>query len=481
MKPAPGTFNFSHFKRRPEENMRKTHLLTLLVLAMVVAAENAALAAELTFTPRATVSERFSDNIYLERTDKRSDFITTPTLGFTTETLGQAAGLSLSYDAGYNFYAKYDQNDGWQHNALGRFWYNLTRDTRFDLSNAFLYAKDPLSDKDVVNQQGNVVSPGDYSARQGLNTYYRDYSTAKLTHQFGPENSIYGQFVYGFLKNSSDQYQDSQEISPSAGMTYWWSSWTGIELEGGYLRGLYSGGQNATDNPDGTATQEDDFNQILGRVRLNHRFNPSFGIFEEYKQIYRNYDGDQAGQTQNDDGQLNQDYMVYAPSVGLFYQFDPTLTASLGIGYFYQQVKDGKDQQGPFPNGSINKLWDYQRWTVRARGSTGLGSQDFNAENQGFARYAQIDLLGRYNFTRQFYGEAGVIYRYSDFINSEDDEVDHFISPNVGLGYDVFRWMTLRLSYTYTKFIATNNSTSDYEENSVLFSITLQTDQPYRW
>ena len=86
--------------------MRKSHLLTLLVLVLVVAAENAAFAAELNFTPRTSVSERWSDNIYLERSEKRSDFITTPTLGFTAETRGQATGLSLSYDAGYNFYSE---------------------------------------------------------------------------------------------------------------------------------------------------------------------------------------------------------------------------------------------------------------------------------------------------------------------------------------------------------------------------------------
>ena len=449
----------------------------VLALASVLTAGTAA-AAQFLFTPRASAEERYSDNINLDKNNKKSDFITTPTVGFTAEVPGQSTGLSLSYDGGYNFYAKYDENDGWQHNAVGSLRHNFTRDTRLDLSNAFLYAKDPLNDQDVVNQQGNVVAPGDYSRRQGLNTYYRDYSTARLAHQFGPENSIYAEFVYGFLKNDSDQYQDSQEISPSVGMTYWWSSWAGIELEGNYLRGLYSGGQDATNSQDGTA--EADFNEVSGSVRLNQRLTPAFGIFEQYRQIYRNYDGNQAGQTQNDDGQLNLDYLVYAPSVGVFYQFDPTLTASLGVGYFYQQVQDGKDQQGPFPTAEINKLWDYQRWSIQTRGSAGLGSQDFSAENQGFERYAQADILGRYNFTRQFYGEASFLYRYSDFINSEDDEVDHYIRPQVGLGYEVFRWMNVKLSYTYNKFIATNNSEDDYEENSVLFTVTLQPDQPWR-
>lgn len=460
--------------------MRKSHLLTLLVLVLVVATENAALFAEINFTPRTSVEERYSDNIYLTNNNKKSDFITTPSVGFTAQTLGQATGLSLSYDAGYSSYADHNENDGWRHNALGSFWNNFTRETRFDLSNAFIYAKDPLSNGDVVNQQGDVVAPGDFSGRQGLNTYYRNFSTARLTHQFGPENSVYGQFVYGFLKNKSDQYQDSQEIAPSAGMTYWWSTFTGIELEGGYLRGLYSGGTNTANNQNGT--DQNDFNQVSGRVRLNHRFAPNYGIFEQYQQIYRDYDGNQAGQAQaGTDGQLNQDYMVYAPSVGVFYQFDPTLEASLGLGYFYQQVQNGKDQQGPFPTVEINKLWDYQRWSIRTRGTAGLASEDFNAQNQGFNRYAQTDILGRYNFTRQFFGEASLLYRYSDYLNSENDEVDHTIRPQVGIGYDVFRWMAVRLFYSYNKLISTNSSDNDYEENSVLFTVTLQPDQPWRW
>ena len=89
------------------------------------------------------MTEKFSDNIYLTNNDKKDDFITTPTVGFTLELPGQTTGLSLSYDGGYNFYANNDENDGWQHNALGSFWHNFTRETRLDVNNAFLYTKTP--------------------------------------------------------------------------------------------------------------------------------------------------------------------------------------------------------------------------------------------------------------------------------------------------------------------------------------------------
>jgi hypothetical protein len=40
--------------------------------------------------------------------------------------------------------------------------------------------------------------------------------------------------------------------------------------------------------------------------------------------------------------------------------------------------------------------------------------------------------------------------------------------------------MTLRLSYAYTKLTAINSSSNDYEENSVLFTVTLQPDLPWK-
>jgi len=101
--------------------MKKIHLWLIVFVSLVMTWGSAASAAQLLFTPRATVTEKYSDNIYLTNKDKEDDFITTPTIGFTAEVPGQTTGVSLSYDGGYNFYAKNDENDGWQHNALAQF------------------------------------------------------------------------------------------------------------------------------------------------------------------------------------------------------------------------------------------------------------------------------------------------------------------------------------------------------------------------
>jgi len=437
----------------------------VLALASVLTAGTAS-AAQLLFTPRVSVTEEYNDNIDLDRKNKKDDFITTVTVGGTLELLGQVSGLRISYDPGYSFYADNDEYDSWRHNLLASGWHNFSRETRLDLRNYFLYTKDPLADDDVEDNQGNIIVQGNDRSRQGQDTYYRNNASARLSHQFGPENSTYAQFVYDLTKYDDPTSEDSQEFSPSAGLIYWFSNWWGIELDGGYTRGLYE------------ESDSSDFNNYTGRFRLNRRISPQFGVYGEYRQIYRDWD-DPSENGGTDGNEIEEDYFVYAPSVGLFYQFDPTLTASIGVGYFYQQIENANDQKGPFINTDINKLWDFQRWSIRTRGSSGIDSQDFSGENQGFERYAQVELIGKYNFTRDFFADMGLRYRYSDYINTEDEEVDHRYTADVGIGYAVTRWMSLRLAYAFEKLDAIN-STDDYEQNRAYMTITLQPDQPWR-
>jgi len=444
--------------------MKTLDALIASALVAVFACVGSAAAAQLTFTPRATVTEEYNDNIDLDRRNKMDDFITTVTLGGTLELQGQLSGLRVSYDPGYSFYADHDEYNSWQHNLLGTAWHNFSRQTRLDLTNYFLYAKDPLADNDVEDQSGNIIVRGNDQGQRNRDTYWRNQATARLNHQFGVEDSMYAQFTHGILKFDDPADDDSQEFTPSVGVTYWFTQWTGMELGGEYTRGLYD---------EDTST---DFNNYRGRMRLNQRITRDFGVYGEYLQIFRDFDENGGVST---GGDIENDYWVYAPSAGVFYQFDPTLTSSLGAGYFYQQIEDADDEQGPFLNAEINKLWDFQRWNVRARGSSGLDSQDFSGDTQGFERFAQAELIGRYNFTRDFFGDIRSRYRYSDFVNSEDDEVDHRYSVDVGLGYSVTRWMTLRLAYAFDKLDAIN-STDDYEQNRAYVTVTLQPDQPWR-
>jgi hypothetical protein len=443
--------------------MVKKAVFWVLAAALAFAAGNDSPAAPLTFTPRVSVTEEYNDNIDLDRKDKMDDFITTVSPGATVEWLGQTAGLRVSYDPAYSVYADHDEFNSWSHRSEASIWNDFTRSTRLELSNFFLYTQDPLA-QDTVTENNDIIVQGNNRSRN-QDTYFNDNAIARLSHAFGPEDTTYAQFGYGIFKYDDPDQDDGQFFRPAAGVVYWFSQWTGMELHADYTRGIYD--ENTSS----------DFNNYQGRLRLNQRMTRQFGLYGQYQQIYRKWDD--PSDTPTAGGDIQQDYYVYAPSAGVFYQFDPTLTASLGIGWFYQQIDNGNDQSGPFLSANINKLWDYQRWSIQLRSSSGIDSQDFADDQQGFERFVQSELIGRYNFTREFWGDLGLRFRYSDFINSEDDEKDYRYTVDAGLSYQVLRWMTLRLGYAFNKLDAVN-STDDYEQNRVYATITLQPDLPWK-
>ena len=54
-----------------------------------------ALAAQVSFTPRVSVTEEYNDNVDLDRKGKKDDFITTVSPGATLEVLGPLSGIRL--------------------------------------------------------------------------------------------------------------------------------------------------------------------------------------------------------------------------------------------------------------------------------------------------------------------------------------------------------------------------------------------------
>ena len=151
---------------------------------LVIASADLASAAQLLFTPRVSVTEEYNDNIGLDRKDKKDDFITIVSVGGTLEWLGQISGLRVSYDPGYAFYADNDNYDSWRHNLNGAAWHNFSRETRLDLTNYFLYSKDPLDDRDVEDEQGNIALQGN-NRGQTQQTFWRKTAIVRLSHQLG--------------------------------------------------------------------------------------------------------------------------------------------------------------------------------------------------------------------------------------------------------------------------------------------------------
>ena len=438
----------------------KSKITGPVILLSIFLISTSAFAAQYTFTPRVTATETYTDNVFLTDDDTEDDFLTEVSAGGTFSILGETSGMELAFDPGYVWYANNTSDDYWRVPVTLDIWSNISRRTRFEIYNRFLRDEDPAGDDPVISEDGSVRDPGDTSVRRGREIYYTNYATARIDHQFGTDDSVYGQFLYSLRREdySGPGANDNDRYAPSAGLTYWFGPKWGTTIDATYTRALF-------DN-------SDDFHDIEGIFQLNRRFTRHFQLFGRYGYAYRDNDGD--------DVEEEFDYQVHAPSVGFIYDVATDARISMGAGYYYQDIDGDDNEEGPFVNGEVFKLWNYQRWNARLLGNAGLDRNDFGSERLGFEQFAGITGDARYNFTRNFYSNVFARYRYSDSVN--EDREDNRYRVGAGLGWLPTRWMELTLDYYYNVLDSSGaDAEENYDENRVWFQVTLEPDTPWRW
>jgi hypothetical protein len=423
-----------------------------------------------TFQPRVSVTQEYTSNVFLSSDNEEDDWITIGSVGFTAAALGKTGGLEVSYDPSYARYDEFDENDTWRHDAGLRFWSDLGRSTRFEVTDAFLRTEDPLGEEDILAlRDGNVIQEGDPTIRTTRSTYYRNTANARLTHQFGREDSVYAGFTYGLRRSNDDQEEDNDYYSPSVGLNYWFGPKFGFESNAAYTKASFDQDSDFIGN--GT----DDFDNYAGMIRLIGRTGERFSVFAQHDQIYRDFDGD-----------IDNDYMVYAPSAGIAYLVEKGLNLRLGAGYFYVDVDNDENEQGIFGNGQIDKTWTSERALLTLSALTGLDQSNFGAENVGLEKFAGVQGSAVYRLTRTLSWDVNGSYRYSDVIGDADSGTAEGTGENVhryragsGFIFEPLKWMAIRLSYNFNKVNSDNND-DEYDEHRGFIKVTLTPDKPYR-
>jgi hypothetical protein len=408
------------------------------------------------FQPRVTATETYTDNVFRTENNTDSDFITSVGAGGTFEMLGKTSGLRLVADPAFVTYADDSRGDTWRLPATLDIWSDFSKRTRFRIFDRFLRSDDPDNNRAVISEaDGRIEAPGDSTVRRGRRVYYTNYATARLEHQFGKDDSVYGQFLHSLRRENDNvgvESNDNDRFAPSAGLTYWFGPKWGTSIDATYTKAKFD--------------DSEDYQDIQGIFQLNTRITPHFQLFGRYGYANRNNDGD-----------FENDYQVHAPSAGFIYELAKDARISLGGGYFYQDIDGGDSEQGFFANADIYKLWTGQRWNARLQGLAGSDRNDFGNERLGFEWFAGITGNATYNFTRHFFGNVNGRYRYSDFIN--ENRKDNRLSAGAGLGWLPTTWLTLTLDYSFNKFDSTDSE--DYDENRAWFRITLQPEKPWRY
>jgi hypothetical protein len=449
----------------------KTICLSAILFTFLTA--SSAFSIQYTFQPRISASEEYTSNVFLSNDNEEDDWITTVSAGFTAKALGKSSGLEVSYDPGYSFYRDFDENDGWTHDARLLGFSNLTKRTRFNISNRFLWTEDPLEEEDILAlREGQVVQEGDTTVRTGRRTYYTNSASARISHQFGQEDLVYAGFLYSFLRNRDPQEEDNERYQPDVGLNYWFGPKFGIQTSAAYTRGDFD--QDSDFVGQGTT----DFDNWAGTIKGINRISTRFSVFAQHNQIYRDFDGNNAD---------DNDYLLYAPSAGITYIVEEGLNLRLGGGYFYQEVDGDDDNKGFFGNSQIDKTWTYRRGAIMLAALTGLDQNDFGSENIGLERYVALQGSANYQFTRILSGYVNGFYRYSDAVGDADQNAAEDTGENVhryragaGFIFEPLKWMEIRLGYTFNK-VNSDDQADEYTEHRGLLKITLSPSQPYRY
>jgi hypothetical protein len=450
----------------------KTATAFITALLFVFSIVSTASSYQLTFTPRASTSLEYTDNLFLSEKNKEDEIITVVSVGFTLSLSEKNMGLEISYDPSYAFYNDFDENDSWRHNARVFAWSDLGKNTRLEITDRFLFTEDPLGEEDLVRDD-QVIIPGDTTIRKSRNQYYTNTAIARLNHRFGVNNLLYAEFLQSFLRNDDPDTEDNDRYQPSVGLTYWFGQRYGLETRGSYTRGIYS------QDSDFQGTPTDNFDNWFGSLKGIRNISRNFSLYAQYDHAYRNYDGN-----------FDNDYHLYSPSAGFQYSPEKDLRFALGLGYFYQDIDGADNQDGLFGSGEIRKSWNYRRGAISLSGSAGLDQNDFGAQRLGVERFVSLRADAQYGFTRELSGNMFGNFHYSDPVNTDESdgiEDQKRYSAGAGFTYIPLRWMTLNLNYRYTKYESDQDrnvgsgSRDNYDENRVMFMITFQPDLPWRY
>jgi hypothetical protein len=398
-----------------------------------------------TLDPRISVGNMYSDNIDLTPDDEEHDFITALSPSFNLNITDRFNNLSIFYSPTYASYLRFPENNTLRHNASVDGLRQITRATRLEFRDGFLYTEDPIDDT------GDSDYETDTTVRQGRNPYTTNTAALGVINQFGPEDSVALEYEYHLLKNDDPTIEDNDYYRPGVTMNYWLvPNRYGTESEISYTKWHFD--------------ESEDYNNILGRLRLIRRLNPHFEVYAEYTQELTDYEAD------------GEDYKVYSPLVGFMWDEYINYSLSASFGYFFRKNDHNGSDSGPV--GTIESRYTWEQGTsVLISGAAGYDRASGGAEDLGFNPYYEVAATVAYPLSRHLQSNLFAGYRWNIYTDETPDRDDTLWRTGAGLVYQVLPWMIVEMNYMFRK-LNSNVDTEDYVENRAEITVTLAPRQP---
>ncbi len=199
--------------------------------------------------------------------------------------------------------------------------------------------------------------------------------------------------------------------------------------------------------------------QLINAVtpRYTYRFNPRTSIFGEYHFEYQDFESP------------GVDYYVQNPSLGIQYNFSPTLIGIAQGGYFWQVPKRGSKTQNPSFNVSLSQTGQNTQYTLSLKG--GYTEDYVTAQNLGFIQtYGGYGTIQHRLTQRLSIGLTGSMSR--DLYPHPNPRKDWVWVASGGFSYSLFQWLELSLVASYIGDNS-NISVNDYTQFRGMFTITV--------
>jgi hypothetical protein len=393
-------------------------------------------------TPRISVSEVYDDNIYLDDTNEKSDYLTTISPGLNLAISSLNRTLSIDYAPTWVWYDKYDENNTVRQAGDLAFRQSMAEHLTFDLTNRYIRSEEPLETDEEVE-----------SVRTTRNTYQRNRGSASLGYQFGPEDNLRFGYGHNLLKNEDVTLDDGTIQNPFCNIGYWLNIKNGLEFNYEFTEAIFW--------RDDDSRPGDDFEGHATGLRYIHRFTPHTRGSIGYDFTNRNFE------------RLTEDYKIHEETLGFEHAFSPRLSLSLQGGVFTQVNERSDDETGYSYDALLAKRFERGSFTIGGRG--GWDETYLEAERRGFIEYWSARSRFEYRLMERLNGYAGGSFRRDR--DSENREWETW-RGNCGLRLEFLRWFSLSLDYSYAER-DDDVDTEDFIVNRVMLLLTAS--KLYRW
>ena len=390
--------------------------------------------------PYISVKGEYSDNLDLNKTNKREDFYTTITPGVKFSNMTEKSGIDLNAAVGAVLYDKYSEDNYITGNVNLNAKYLTRSHFNFYLRGSYHRSDELREPQFLTDDIDNKQELAELSRRT---PYWRTILEPAVEYQFGPESRIGVRYRYNLYNIKGAFGEDSIENTVNPYLTWWLTRRHGLSLDYAYTNGHFE--------------VSNDFN--------NHKVSAAY-LFRVTPKATASLNGGYSRREYTPSGN-DLYYEIYETAVGLTYAFTQQLTVSGQAGYYWLDSRIGQNTNGVNFKGDISH--QSAKTLLRLSVQGGYTQDDFTSQNLGFRKYYRATgTVTHFLLQRLSVGIRGSAERVED----ENDVVDHIWSAGANVSFMPLRWMTLSAGYTYRQ-ADSDIEINEYKENRGMLTLTL--------